>query len=113
MALYAQLGVNGWGRQAGIYTDNHQLLSGLPTQRYTMEDRRHIDELLVEAIRVARLRGLDIPPVLDVTPTPTPEALAEASFADRAETPSAVSRRFKPLGRQLQCRARRRSAALQ
>ena len=62
---------------SGIYVDKHQLLSGLPTQRYTVEDHRHIDELLQEAIRVARMRGLD--DAIDVTPTLTPEKLAEAN----------------------------------
>lgn len=57
---------------SGIYTDKHQLLSGLPTQRHTVEDRRHIDQLIVEALRVARQRGLGVD-VIDVTPEPAHE----------------------------------------
>ncbi len=46
---------------AGIYTDKTLLLSGLPTQRVVIEDRRQFNEVYVEAIRVAKERGLDVP----------------------------------------------------
>ncbi len=46
---------------AGIYTDKSLLLSGLPTQRVVIEDRRQFNEVFVEAVRVAKARGLDMP----------------------------------------------------
>ena len=62
---------------SGIYTEKTLLLSGLPTERYSVEDSRHIRELMQEAIRVAKMRGWD--DIIDVTPKPQVSETTEPS----------------------------------
>jgi hypothetical protein len=42
----------------GILIDKHQLLSGLPTQRLDISDRRKMDELMVMLFKEAKRRGI-------------------------------------------------------
>ena len=43
----------------GILTQNKMLVEGKPTQIMEIDDRRHINELMQEFVRVAKYRGVD------------------------------------------------------